>query len=272
MKFLVRWKLLLCILGSSLTAVNVYGLFQDIRPAHFSPEDLRFEGDIAVAYEKTLSVLARNVDESEKDYTSRLSHVISEGISHIHWVSFDNTKFNQLIPIWENYFLYFMGKVSSIPEFERYHFADYKRSLKRGIGICGDASMIMSQLLEIEGIQHDIINFPSHIVVGVNFSDGTEFVQDPDFGITIPHSPGDIQNNVNIINDFYANAGYTESDLAKLHKIYNNKYKRWDDVEHFITKKYYFEYLTYALKWPLPIFMMLLALFLFIRKNKILKL
>jgi len=269
MRFLVRCKLFIFILGFSLTTVNVYGLFQDIRPEHFSAGDLRFEGDIAVEYEKTLRALARNVGESEKDYTSRLSHVISKGLSHIHWVSFDNTKFNQLIPIWENYFLYFMGKVSNIPEFERYHFADYKRSLKRGIGICGDASMIMSQLLEIEGIQHNIINFPSHIVVGVNFKDGTEFVQDPDFGITIPYSPDDIQNNVSIVNDFYSNAGYTESDLAKLHKIYNNKYKRWEDVEHFITKKYYFEYLSYALKWPLPILMVLLSLFLFIRQNKI---
>jgi hypothetical protein len=258
-------------LGCILTTINFYGLFQNIRPAHFSSEHLRFEGDYATDYKKIMVELKRVDGENEKEYASRISHVISKGIAHIHWLSFENTKFNQLIPIWENYFLYFMGKVSNIPEYERYHFANYKRSLERGIGICGDTSMIMSQLLENEGIPNQIISFPSHIVVGVKFKDGTEYIHDPDFGITLPYSPDEVKSNVDIVNSFYFDAGYTEEDLKKLHKIYDNNYIRWHNVEHFITKKYYFEYISYVLKWPVPILMMFLPYFLYFRRNLMLK-
>ncbi|MFT6836447.1 MAG: hypothetical protein ACJA0H_002497 [Francisellaceae bacterium] len=66
-------------------------------------------------------------------------------------------QFNQLIPIWENYFIYFMGVFSGIPEYERYHFANYQRSLERGIGLCGDASMVISQLLDKQNISNKIL-------------------------------------------------------------------------------------------------------------------
>ena len=41
-------------------------------------------------------------------------------------------------------------------------------------------------------------------------------------------------------------------------------------VQHFITKKYYFEHIDYFLKWPMPIAFMLLGIFLFKRKRHIL--
>jgi hypothetical protein len=107
--------------------------------------ELRLKNDTPHSYEETLDNTQRKEGESDKEYSDRIRRVIAQGLAHIHWKKYQNTKFNQLIPIWENYFLYFMGKFSGIPEFERYHFSDYKKSLKRGIGICGDASMVMSQ-------------------------------------------------------------------------------------------------------------------------------
>jgi hypothetical protein len=37
--------------------------------------------------------------------------------------------------------------------------------MERGIDICGDASMIMSQILERNGIESKIVTFPGHVVV-----------------------------------------------------------------------------------------------------------
>jgi hypothetical protein len=58
-----------------------------------------------------------------------------------------------------------MGKYSGIPEYERYHFSNPYNSIERGIGICGDASILMSQMLEKNGIEADILTFPGHVVV-----------------------------------------------------------------------------------------------------------
>jgi hypothetical protein len=51
--------------------------------------------------------------------------------------------------------------------------------------------------------------------------------------------------------------------------IYTEQYTVWDGVEHFMTKKYYFEKLAYLLKWPTPIIFILLGIYLLKRQEKI---
>ncbi len=256
---MTKFILLSCFLaGLSLTIVNIYGLSQSMRPSVFFSDELRFTNDISLSYEQALTQLKRKNEETSKQFSERITNVISQSIAHIHWKKFSGSQFNQLVPIWENYFLFFMGKYSGIPEFKKYHFANYQRSLKRGIGICGDASMIMSQVLSENNISNQILSFPGHIVTTAKFSDGSEILYDPDFGVVIPFSPNQINNSPALVNDYYQNAGYTKQDIAIMNKIFQKDYQRWNGVEHFITKKYYFEYITYALKWPLPIIMIIL--------------
>jgi hypothetical protein len=227
--------------------------------------ELRLKNDTPHSYEETLDNTQRKEGESDKEYSDRIRRVIAQGLAHIHWKKYQNTKFNQLIPIWENYFLYFMGKFSGIPEFERYHFSDYKKSLKRGIGICGDASMVMSQLLEQNGISNQIIAFPGHVVISARFSDGQELVFDPDFGVALPYSLEDINKTPSLINEHYTLEGYTAKDVSTLNAIYNLDFTRWNGVKHFITKKFYFEKIFYAMKWPLPIIFIVLSIISYIR-------
>jgi hypothetical protein len=261
------WGLLLGI-GIALTAINVYGKFQHIRPTVFFPDELRFKNDISLSYEQTIAAIKRQPQESEKAYAARITHAISQGLAHIKWNQFSGSQFNQLIPIWENYFLYFMGKFSGIPEFEKYHFANYQRSLQRGIGICGDAAMIMSQLLDKEKISNQLLTFPGHVITTAKFSDGTELLYDADFGVTLPYSAEQIRKAPWLVDKFYEEAGYTSLDIKIMNNIYGNSYKRWNGVKHFITKKYYFEYITYSLKWPLPIVLILISVFMLYRNKK----
>ena len=51
----------------------------------------------------------------ETEFSTRVTKVIAKGIAHIHWDKYQPEKFNQIVPIWENYFLYFMGRFSGIP-------------------------------------------------------------------------------------------------------------------------------------------------------------
>jgi hypothetical protein len=265
--FIQLCSIFFIVAGLSLSIINIYGLFQDVRSTRLTTETLRFPNDLSLNFEQAMQAVNPELNESETDYAHRMTHVISQSLAHIHWnEEADTTRYNQLIPIWENYFLYFMGKFSGIPEFEKYHYASYERSLKRGIGICGDASMVMSQLLDKRGIRNQILSFPGHVVVAANI-DGVERVFDPDFGVAIPFSPEQIKDSPTQIYQHYQGMGYSTREIQGLMRAYNLGFKRWDGVQHFITNKYYFEKVAYVLKWPLPLLFLFLGIFVLRKKT-----
>jgi len=259
-------QLTFCI-GATLLAINIYGLFQNMRVNHFFNSELRFYGDQPTNYQQTMTDLTRKQNETDRAYAMRVTQVIDDGLAHIHWERYDPAQFNQRIPVWENYFLHFMGKFSTIPEYRRYQFADYKKSLKRGIGICGDASMILSQVLDLQGIENTILSFPGHVVVLATFNNGEQAILDADFGVTAMTRKPTWAQNPDTLASRYVNAGYTKTDESFFLDLYRQEFQEWRDVEHFITKKYYFEHVSYALKWPLPMLLILISI-LYLRKLK----
>ncbi|MFT5923487.1 MAG: hypothetical protein ACI9LE_000469 [Paraglaciecola sp.] len=265
MRFKTLFYNIVFIVGSLLLIVNVYGLSQNIRVDDFDNQYLRFTDDQPQDFDTTIVELIRNQDENEIDYATRITKVVARGISHIEWLNFPPEKFNQLIPIWENYFIYFMGIFSGIPEYQRYHFANYHRSLERGIGLCGDASMVISQLLDEQSIQNKILTFPGHVVVLAFFANGRQFILDGDFGIVAPYSLAEVSDKSNEIAQLYVDAGYTQGDYRFIRKMLQKKSRQWDGVQHFITNKYYFEKVSYWLKWPTPFFLILFSIYM-IRK------
>ncbi|GLX82100.1 hypothetical protein [Thalassotalea eurytherma] len=259
-KISISFYIVIFSLAILLLSVNIVGIFMSIEPTNIQEENLRFHDDVNYTYQEAIPLLVWESEDNLISYSERVTHVISKRLAHIHWLQYDATKFNQLIPIWENYFLYLMGKFSTIPEYKRYHFADYDRSLYRGIGICGDASMIMSQLLSKNNIQNQIVTFPGHVIVET-IGTKSNYTYDPDFGVVLPYSIKEINQSPNIIRPFYEDKGYSEKEIKNLVEKYGLQYKNWQSVKHFITKKYYFEKVTYWLKWPLPIILLLYSLF-----------
>ncbi len=260
-------SVLLFVVGSSLLAINMYGLTQNIRPENITNNDLRFINDQPLPYDEVIAGLNKRIDESDSEFAYRATNLIAKGLAHIHWGKYSPEKFNQLVPIWENYFLYLMSKVTTIPEYNRYHFADYKRSLERGIGICGDASMILSQVLNKHNIANNIIVYPGHVVVEATFNNQQSVLLDADFGVSIPLDKESTKIHYQSVAKLYTEQGYTENDRLFFEKMYKADYSVWRNVQHFITKKYYFEKISYMLKWPVPILFLLLSFYLF-RKRK----
>ena len=247
------------LVSATLILINLYGLTQDIRPTEFASNELRFgESDITLTKEELLSQVKRNANESDAEYSARLTGLISSGLAHIHWERYETTKFHQLVPIWENWIIHFMGQFSGIPEYERYHYANPYKSMERGIGICGDASMIMTQLLEENGIEANMLTFPGHVVVSANIN-GEEIIFDPDFGVVLPFSPQQLSSNVSTAATLYMNKGYTEEDKSFFLNAYSQPYVVWAGPEEFITKKFYFEKVAYIFMWLLPILGLLLS-------------
>jgi hypothetical protein len=268
---------ILFILGLALMLINIYGLFQELRSpllaneVVFSPGEFRFANESLISANDAIAQLSKRGEESDFEFALRANKIIEQGLFHIHWENISDTqKYNQLVPIWENYFLYFMGRWSGIPEFEKYHFANYKRSLERGIGICGDASMALSQVLSDQGIENKIVSFPDHVVVSASFSSGEHYVLDPDFGVVIPHDINELKNTNGTLGNYYLDAGFKQSDALFFNLMANQVFEEWDGVKHFITKKYYFEYISYVLKWLFPLLLLIISTAFFIKqKNKI---
>lgn len=245
------------ILGLFLLLTNVYGLTQELKPQNVPADALRFSHKtVNKPFEEVLKATEKLPVESDVDYATRVTKAVSDSLLHIQWEAFPNDRFNQLVPFWENYILYFMGLFSNIPEYERYHFASYKRSLKRGIGVCGDASMILSQLLDKENITNEIISFPKHVIVRAQIDDQS-WLLDPDFGVHTPLSFEKINQFDKYFAKEYLARGYTEDDLISLRDAYQDPFQTWQGVSHFITNKYYFEKIAYVAKWLIPLILIL---------------
>lgn len=256
------------LIGFFLFFVNLYGLTQDIRPGTFLSEDIRFENDRKpIVYNPEIEQKLFAGEKEPKQFTTDITMLISKILVHIEWPKVDRVQYNQLIPIWENYFLYFMGLFSDIPEFERYHYSNYERSLERGIGICGDASMILSQVLDKNSIENKILSFPGHVINSVTFPDGSQWLLDADFGVVIPHSLSEIRDNIDLVKPYYAEQGYSDREIGNLQRSYISDFQTWDGVTHFFTKKYYFEKITYWLKWPLPIVLILFSIYMLRKRD-----
>lgn len=260
---------IVCMLISiALFSVNVLGIFKDIRP-NISEADLRFERDFAAPIGETKELLSTLQKAPTEAYLRSVTSLVDNALAHIHWNEEpDPTKFHQRVPIWENFILYFMGLFSGIPEYQKYHFMDYKRSLERGIGLCGDASMVTSQLLDKAGIYNQIIAFPRHVVVAATLPSGKKYILDADYGVFMDISPDDIKDNVNSVVPYYREAGYSAQEAYWITQIYRDNYSAWNGVKHFVTKKYYFEYISYVFKWLIPTLLALVAFYVLVRNPK----
>ncbi|WP_052010293.1 MULTISPECIES: transglutaminase-like domain-containing protein [unclassified Alteromonas] len=253
--------------GFSLLALNLFGLTQTLRPAGLTPEVLRFSSaDLTLSREEFFSASIRLKSESDKAYAIRLTNVIADGMAHVHWEAYEPHQFNQIVPIWENYVLFLMGVVSGIPEFERYHFTIPEKSIERGIGLCGDASMLLSELLNENGIPNKIITIPGHVMVTANI-DKVDFLLDPDFGVVIEQNIDSIVRQPHILEKAYNDKGYyNNGELMIRHQLLNSPYQQWNGAKHFVTKKYYFERISYVAIWLIPVLSLLLA-FVIGRRN-----
>jgi hypothetical protein len=235
-----------------LMSINIYGLFQSLRPELFLEQNLRFKNkDITLSQNEFVEKVKKQENETNIGYSTRLTKVIADGMAHIHWEKYSPDKFNQIVPFWENYILYIMGKLKITPEYERYHFSDPNKSIERGIGVCGDASMLLSQLLDKQRISNKIISLPGHVMVEVN-SDGSKLMLDPDYGVVLKHSAEFYNQHPNQLGTSYSSVGYPSINDQLIINLFQHKYQSWNGVKHFITKKYYFEKLAYFLKWFLP--------------------
>ncbi len=147
--------------------------------------------------------------------------------------------------------------------FLKYEFANYKRAIERGVGLCSQSVIVEAAVLRRRALNSGIVLLSGeHVVMQAEVSDepdGEWWVLDPDYGVTIPYSISEIQKNPQLVADYYAKAGYDEATVRNLVRIYgleditviNRRGARWYHIKKFVGEK-----VAYVLIWVIPVVLM----------------
>jgi hypothetical protein len=255
-------KVLFFFLGIFLFGLNLYGLFVPLRNNDiYFEKQTYFKNDITLTEKKLLELLKRD-NESDEEYLIKVNNAVNSGIAH-YWKDEGINKYNFRIPIYENYLL-FAASYLSPSKFKKYEYANYRKAIERGVGLCSQHALVLSQIIENEGIEAKVINISRHVVVTAPISKNKDiwWVLDPDFGVIIKNDIETIVQSPEIIRPYYFNKGYdtitvntlTDS-YSEIAGVYNGafEYSGW--------KRYYFEKFTYIAIWVIPIFLIGIPLF-----------
>ncbi|MDP5130364.1 MAG: hypothetical protein NWQ54_05740, partial [Paraglaciecola sp.] len=88
-----------------------------------------------------------------------------------------------------------------------------------------------------------------------------------DYGVVLSKDAEFYHHNPEQMISEYRAAGFVYDAEDVLANGIQQYYTYWQGISHFITKKFYFEKVSYWIKWFFPVFCLILALILF-RLNK----
>lgn len=236
-------------------ALNVVGLIRPLRYRHFNripPELYRFNREAPLAYNDALGAIRDLADIKDPlQYAQSATVLISKCLAHLEWTKLDPIEAYQTVPFWENPTLWALGRYSGLEYYRRYNFTHYKRTIERGFGICGDASMVLSQLLRKKRIKHEIIAYSGHVLVEAEIAE-KKYALDPDFGVATDFSIVELADNLELTKSLYVSAGYPESDGVLIGNILQRKSYSYSSVYHFVPKRFLIERVSYWLFWYVP--------------------
>jgi len=238
------------ILGASLLAINMVGVFQTLRnPLVY--EGIDYFGVNRVARytpEEIYEQMDLKPNESRKDYAKRLTELIYDGV--VHYWDFEGVEdFNLRVPITENFLLYL--KRFETPWLSgKYEFCDARRAIERGVSICSQYSKILVDIMIANGIPAKSMGLDGHVValVQVDRDTNTWWILDADFGVVIEYNLTEVEENRDLARDVYSETAFDQEALKRILSFYgsegnfeitNNRYCRTEDR-------------LYRLKWIIP--------------------
>lgn len=257
-------RVLFFFIGIFLIIINITGLFISLRNDEiYQEENTGFKNDITITEEQLYDVI-NNSNIKRELYLVKLTEAVNKGIAH-YWSDEGIGKYNLRIPVYENYLLYLAG--IAIPRlYQKYEYVNYKKAIERGVGLCSQQAIIVSEILREKGIKSQLIGLAGHVVVAAEVDEKVNkwWVLDPDYGVVIKRNIDEIENDTRIIEDYYAKNGFSRQTIASLRKKYGKKGNFISTVKEYngsINKyvsliKYYIEYISYILIWFIPLFFM----------------
>ncbi len=268
--FLNLTEKILFYLGFCLFIINIIGLFISLRNESIYQENTGFADDINLTEKELYHRINKTVID-KKEYITNLNEAVNNGIAH-YWRDAGINKYNLRIPFYENYLL-FIASYLDPEEYLKYEFVDYKRAIERGIGLCSQHAIIVSEILLEKSIPSFIVGLSGHVVLRAQVDENRDewWVLDPDYGVILPYDIDIIENNPKIIRSFYAQAGYKLKTIASLEKIYEKKgnvVHREQGARGYQIKRSHDEPIFYFLKWIIPCLLIAPSIILSVVKRR----
>jgi hypothetical protein len=267
--------------GAALILLNIVGLVVPLRSPYIYHEPrTAIIGDTnAVLTAEELWRQARpRPNEPRRDYARRATRAVEEGIAFVYGNHEPAlSKYNWRIPIWENYLLWasrhglFLyrwacGKVvwSDRGLIYAYVFSDYHRIIRRGVGLCGQQTVVLMGFLKERGIATHYVNFRHHSLVEAEVDPGIWWVLDPTFNSVLPYDVATLRKNPHLIRPICLARGNDEKTADFLESVFSepppylpifNSVEEAHGPVH-----YYFEYASYYLIWIIPVVLIITGL------------
>lgn len=217
-----KLTVILALVGVVLIFNNLAGVFISLRnPAIYQEPGNEFSNDISLTQEQFYHAL-ESVKGDRQQVLRQITAIVNKGIAH-YWEDAGIDKYHLRIPFYENYILNFASYI--YPKiFLHYEFMDYRRAVERGVGLCSQQSIILSELLKQRGIDTKIVGLNGHVVVTAlaDNVNQTWWILDPDYGVVIPDSLSEIEKNTDIVKPYYSLKGYSDKKIDNLVKIYGS--------------------------------------------------
>jgi hypothetical protein len=212
-------------------------------PAAATEGPLGFEEKVA-----DVDDLYRGVGEPMQAYLERLTKAVAGGMVH-YWTEGDSWTATDMrytrISAFDNYLLWILSFRPQYREtLQNYEFVTPRKGLARGYGFCSQVSKIVYSVLSDQGIDATIYSVPEHTVVVSNGN-----ILDPDYGVFVPHTLEDVQQDPSIIDSYYAQFGPM---LPLLKKAYGQSWQSLGTAEDFDSVRAY-EAKFERLKWIPPL-------------------
>lgn len=246
-------RTVLFVIGVCLLGINISGMFLPLR--HPDIYHLKPDKGVLLTEPQFYRSLPKRNTETAQTYATRLNRIVHDGIA-----SYGNAvdKINGQIPWHENYLLFLAGYI--YPQLYRpYEFCDYQKAVTRGLGICSQQAIILTEFLRKSDIPAHIVGLSGHVVTTVQVDPQKDiwWVLDPYYNKIIPHNLEKVETKSELVRPYYANQPNADA-LVDHYKAPGNQiypttkaYTGW--------KKYYIEKLSYIFIWIIPIICIVVA-------------
>ena len=253
--------------GSVLLALTAVGRFVSLEPKNIDSFHDQFGRAPGMSRSQVLDVIAGESHDIKR-YVTDLNQAIHLGVLHC-GPGEDACRRHLRIPLINNFVLW--GLAFVWPEkFAAYELFDHRRALDRRLGNCSQKVIILTGILQEKGTRAHVFSlgsYPSprgrpdgHVVAAVQVGNDEWWVADPDYGVVLPLGQTAIESDPAAAAARYALAGYGEAKVRSLafllEKDQNKVFDRHAGARGYSVKKYYFEKLTYAMTWLVPLGMM----------------
>ena len=180
-----------------------------------------------------------------------------------YWNPEDAEKYNMRIPIWENYLLYRLSYLHPA-RYRQIELVDHRKAIERGVGLCAQQAMIMTSLLQENGVEANLVLLGGHVVLRAKLKDGEWYIADPDFGVVIPHDLPEIERSILLARPFYEEVVHNRlGGAGNPYEVYDakgNVILRDGTFVGYHGRKTYIEQVSYVAIWVIPFLLFLPSL------------